>query len=214
MNEKNFLNPSIIIAIGVALALVILALGWVLPTILYALGCMVSIAVTGSVAGVAITAEVSKYSAWFLGVTGTAGTVLIVAKINKLVKDEPFKWTVPILSVLTGFLVNLCDEYYPGSKFEWYILSGIAALLTIVGGVLYEQKSRWVKVAGIVAHLLIPFIILLGIVFNPDSNSEKSIQKAVLQIPWLVWGCLIGTLLVSIVVAVIAFKEDSYSRGK
>ncbi|GAB3327792.1 hypothetical protein GCM10027299_28910 [Larkinella ripae] len=217
-NNDN--DPLLIIAYAFGFALIIASAGWALTQIIPSIGVFIAIIAHGTVIGMEVAPAFGQVASWSTGIAGAAGATLIVYKTIVLVEKDVFKWTVGILSVVSGFMVKICDEYYDGSVFAWYVMSAIAALLTIVGGVLYEQKAIGLKVAAFFAHLLIPGIVLYGIIFNPVAKStvtgngqtQPSLAVDVAAVPLSIWGILAALLVISIILAIMAHQGDKKER--
>lgn len=199
--ESEFKQNIAFILIGaIGIAIVLVALYFLLPALGIAAGLAWSIGTTGSAVGVSVTPIVASAAGYGLAGAGIASTTYVVVHIAKQAQKEPFQWLLPVLGVLNGLIVQVCSDYWMGPKLVWTGLAAISALLIVVGGVLYAYQSRILKVLGFLLHLLIPLVVVLGI----TSNSSSSIHAAIQDVPFRAWFLLGLMALMAFVIAILA----------
>ncbi|MDX1718825.1 MAG: hypothetical protein R3353_01595 [Salegentibacter mishustinae] len=143
-----------------------LFLKWVLP----ALGAMVGIA--GSLISVGISA--SAYSSWVipaastgLAITGGASGIILLVKVVENAGKKPFEWALPVISIISGLIIDSCKELYDTDSSIIRIIYGSSvALLFLLGGILWSQKVKSIKriitkSISIILFLTPPFLIYL-----------------------------------------------------
>jgi hypothetical protein len=210
MNDRDFmrvlLNPFVILAVGGAVGLALWGLLTGVAAILSAGGVAVSLAVRGAAAGFVLGKSLGTVASYAIVAGGTSVTVLVMARFTKGIRKEPYRWGLPILGVITGFVVMLCDEYWRGERVVWYFLSACAALLVIVGGAFCTRKSLVLRVIGISLHLFIPVVVLLGLL-NGTSGTLESVFEGVHPRAWANIGALIAIVFALMALALIAEKK-------
>jgi hypothetical protein len=202
--DKLIGNPLWLLAAGGAIGLALSGLFWGLAELVPALGIAVHLASTGTAAGFAIAPSLGTAASVGLAAGGAALTILVSVRITKEIRKEPYKWGLPVFGVVTGFLVLLCEEYWKGNKFTWYILSAASAMLVVVGAAFYARHSVLLKGIGILLHVLVPVLVLLGILYG----SPAPLLDAVLAISPKEWTSIGVLLLFVIALAVLAWVAE------
>ena len=180
------------------------ALGWALPKILHALAEMIALIVTASTTGVITAAPIA---AWVAPVASAgiaaagAGTVIVVlVKAARKAAKEPYEWTVPLLGILGGLLLDLAKGYGFESEFMQAILTALVAFLVVVAGACWKTNDwRWRTVAIIL--LLLPPAALLTRTLEVSGTQE--LIKSFLMVPRLVWFRLGGFVLIGVAATIL-----------
>jgi hypothetical protein len=113
---------------------------WALP----ALGAMVGIAstiISGGIAATAFSSWVIPAASVGLVITGGATGTILLVKVVKEAKKKPFEWTLPILAIISGLVIDTCKELYQIDNPIIRIIYGASvAGLYLLGGILWTQK--------------------------------------------------------------------------
>jgi hypothetical protein len=169
---------------------------------------MISLATTGTATGFTIAPALGTVAAYGAAATGAALSVQLVVRITREAKKEPLVWGAPILGVLSGFLVQMCEPFWSGPKFLWLIFSAIAALLVVIGGVLYSQKGRVAKIAGALTSIIAPTATLAASAYSRSEAVGRFVLAGDLGL-WLPLVLLCMGALILGVLAHIAAKADA-----
>jgi hypothetical protein len=159
-------SSGIILAVGVAVAVGLVALGFALKAILPALGVAVGLAfataTTGLATSGAVAAWVAPVAAAGIGTTGVVLAVHLLVSVGKTAQEKPYEWTLPLLGVAAGVALNLWKDLVDTPESVRLLLGGIAALWIVVAGACYKRPGwRW-KCAAVPLYL-VPPVILLGL---------------------------------------------------
>lgn len=164
-DQDGWPSPATILALGVAVAAGLVALGFALKAILPALGVAFGLAFATATTGLATSGAVAWWvapaAAAGIGTTAIVLTVHLFVSIGKTAQDKPYEWTLPLLGVAAGLALNLWKDLVDVPQSVRLLLGGIAALWIVVAGACYKRPGwRWKSVA--VPLYLVPPLILLG----------------------------------------------------
>ena len=201
-------NPLWILAVGAAVGLALWGLLAGLAQVIPSLGVMASLATTGTAAGFTIAPALGTVAAYGAAATGAALSVQLVVRITREAKKEPLIWGAPILGVLSGFLVQMCEQFWIGPKFLWLVFSVIAALLVVIGGVLYSQKGFLAKLAGALTSVVAPAATLGAAAYSQPQSLGNFLSAGDIRL-WLPLVLLCTAALILGVLAHVAAKTDA-----
>ncbi|HEX3672561.1 MAG TPA: hypothetical protein VHT92_12730, partial [Candidatus Cybelea sp.] len=156
---------GLIVVIGVVIWAVAVYAG---PIIVPAFGLAFHLAVYG-ITGAAGT--VGGVSLWFLSLatlgiamTGTALSIRVLIKITPVAEKNLYGWGLPLLSILSGFCVELCRDFSPSffghSEFGRTLFAFATGLLFFMAGLLVKQKTTLTTISGILLFALAPLTII------------------------------------------------------
>jgi len=191
-----------VIAAGAVGAL--FALGWAVPKIVHALADMIALIVIASTTGVIAAAPIAAWVAPVLSVgvaaAGTGTVIVVLVKAAKEATKEPYEWTVPLLGILGGLLLDLAKGYSIKNEFLKAILTAFIAFLVVVAGACWKTKDwRWRTVAAILV-LLPPAALLIRTL---DISGATELTEAFRLVPRLVWLRLGGFVLIGVGVGIL-----------
>jgi hypothetical protein len=201
-------NPVWLLAAGGALGLTLWGLLSGIAQLLPAVGVMISLAVSGTAAGFTIAPAMGTIASCGAAATGLVLSVQLTVRIMREAKKEPLAWGTPILGLLSGFLVQMCEQFWSGPKFVWFVFSLVAGLLVVIGGVLYGQKGLSFKIAGAAACLVVPVAVLFAV----GSSRPKSLSELLLAGSielWLPLGLLVVVACILGVLAHVSAKHPA-----
>lgn len=186
-------NPLSILAAGAAIGLVLWGL-------LAGLGLMFALVIKGTIAGFTISPALGTVASYGAVTTGAALSIQLAVRITREAKKEPLTWGAPVLGVLSGFLVQMCEPFWSGPKIMWLVFSVIAGLLVIIGGVLYSQKGRIPKLAGALTSMVVPAAALGATAISQSG----ALSNFVLVGDFRLWLPLLLLCFVTVVLGVLA----------
>ncbi len=210
----NTQNPLLILAYGVAVALGIAALGWALCQVIQAIGAAIGIAttiITGGALAVSLSSWIAPAAGIGLAATGGATTILLLVKIVEQAKARPYEWTVPILAIVSAFVIDTCKELYDTNNSVVRIIYGASVTgMFLIGGILWKQKSSGVKlfalrIVATLFFLLPPFMIFLQHVW-----ANESLHDAYANIPApVIWSMItFGVFMLIVAYLSWAFGDE------
>ena len=198
--DDHIKNPIWLLAAGGAIGLAVFGLLAGLAQLAPALGTMWSIATTGAAAGFSVAPAWGAVAAYGTAATGAARSIHLVVKITREAKKEPLIWGTPILGVLSGFLVQICEQFWSGSKIVWLGFSLVAGLLVIIGGVFYAQKQKVFKIIGAATSVIAPAVVLASIAHSQTEPLFKFLLTGSLDL----WLPLLLLLLAAVILGALA----------
>ncbi|WP_097458698.1 hypothetical protein [Mangrovitalea sediminis] len=170
--DDYFKNPILVLALGAGAGLAFWGLGAGAALAFHAFGVMIRLAISGTAAGFTIAPAVGEIASYGAAATGAALSIHLVVRITKEAKKEPLVWGTPIIGVLSGFLVQVCEQFWSGPKIVWLGFSVVTGLLVVIGGVFYGQKKCAYKIIGAVTSVVAPIAMLAAIGYsNPEHLS-------------------------------------------
>lgn len=172
MNDY-FKNPIWLLAAGGAIGLILWSLFAGLAQLAPALGIMISLATTGTAAGFSLAPTIGTVASYGAAATGAALSIHLAVRITREAQKEPLMWGTPIIGVLSGFLVQICEQFWSGPKFVWLGFSVVAGLLVVIGGVFYGQKKMAYKVIGAVTSVVAPVAMLAAVGYSQPEPLSK-----------------------------------------
>lgn len=165
MYKPDISKPGVIVALGIAAAVVLWGAAQLIPAVAEAAGILIKaigaaggLAVAVATTGFATAGVVSTWlptAATACVATAGVGTVyLVVAKIVEKGKEKPYEWLLPGLGLLAVFCVDLAKDQLVQTVTERAIYGLSTGLLTIGGGFLLLQKKIIARAIGFV----LPFV--------------------------------------------------------
>jgi len=195
-------KPSVILALGGALALVGLGLKLALP----ALGAGIGLAIAIASGGVAVAGQVASWAlpvgAVALAGAGAGTAVIVLARVVRGAAERPFEWLLPVLSVGSGLLVEVSREFYPGDALRRILFGATSSLLMAGGGVLWHRGRALPRCVAAGLWALPPVIVLAH---SAASRGLGSLASAAGAIPFSTWIAAGGFLLVALGVAFLHY---------
>jgi hypothetical protein len=196
--------PAKILALGAAIALGIVALGYllkiVLPVLGVAIGLCFATATTGLATAGAVAPWVAPAAAGSVAVTGLALTLRLTVTAARAAQDNPYEWSLPLLGFAAGFLLNLWKDL-GGSipTLRWGVGGGVA-FLTVVAGACYKRRNWQWKAVAVLLYLVPPLTLLVWDIRLHGIAHEGSYFAAVSLTAWLAIGGLgaIGLIIATI----------------
>lgn len=193
--EDAMKNPMWLLAAGIGVALIILAILFGLSYLLPAVGVAVSLAFTGAAAGFVMAPEVANFATYAIVVAGGAVAIQLTVRVVREAQKKPYSWTLPLLALVNGFLVLNCKEYWQGNKMVWSLMSVVLAALVVVAGALYARKSKLLKICALVIYFLVPLITLSAILISSPSSGVIDAFTTIPAKAWVLLG-IMGILAV------------------
>lgn len=217
MNNKQ---PLQIIIWGLAIGFALAGLGFFLKCVLPALGAMVGIATaigTGKALPVGLNSWVIPLAAIGLALGGGSGGIILLVKLVKEAEKNLYQWTLPILAVISGFVVDTCKELYQVSYSEpndLIVRMGYGFSVTglfLLGGILWKQKKvsyKWIdsRMVSVGVFMISPFLIY----FKYCENARKTLWSGFHDIPSHILGAISILLLFSVMIGFLSwvFQEE------
>ena len=210
-NERQWYESWAAILVGAGVALV--GFGWCCKLAIPAFGAAVGIAVaviSGGLVGSGIVASwVVPVASAGLAIGGGAGGLYILVKVVKSASKKPFEWILPVLSVFSGFIVDLCKEVYAGDAILRIAFGAITVAVFLGGGLLWRTRRASNCIMGTFLYLLPPSLVLLQF----SQRSQKTLPESIGEVPTNEWFAVAGLLMILMVVAFLSFSlkdEEEY----
>jgi hypothetical protein len=164
MSSFNTSNPSFVLAAGLAIAACIAAALWglalVIPAVGAAIGLGIAVASTGFATAGAVASWLPTAASAGLAAGGASITIYVVSKVVESGKNRPYEWTLPALTVLAVFFVDMTKEIAFSAQLERAIFAFATGMLTLAGGFLLLQRALAEKIIG----FLLPFFPAIVVV--------------------------------------------------
>jgi len=204
-------NPLLLLALAIGIPLGIAAALWGIAQIFVAIGTAAGIVVGMFSAGPALGGVVeiwaTRTAAFGLAAGGGAIAYKTVVNVTQQVKNDTFAWTLPIIAILVGLLVEIDKEFYATNPIIKHFLSAVFASIMLVGGYLFTKKSKVVKVCAFLLMLLPPIVIFLIIV----SNHSAEVLNGFSVISAWQWFTIISIICLTILIALLGTYVEKNS---
>lgn len=198
-------SPTLILAYGLALAVVIVAFGysmrWVIPALGAGFGIGASIVQNG-------IGGIGGYSSWVVQagavglVTGAVvALIFLVLKIVKSASHEIYLWLLPVLALLAGLCVDLCKDFYPNLPLMRIIFGAETIAVFVLGGLWWKRYGLLNKIAGTILVLTSPLFIF---VHKLSDRIDQGFFLALDGLSTQTWAALSGMVFLIIVMGVLA----------
>jgi hypothetical protein len=187
-----------------AIVVVVVTVVWGLPAIIHALGEAAALAIGAATAGVATAAPIASWVAPVAGVgvaaTGAATVIVVLVKAAKEAAREPYEWTVPLLGILGGLVLDLAKEYGVSNPILRTGLTAVIAFLVVVAGACWKTGDWVWKTVAVILLLSPPVAVLLR---NLEPSRTADLAAALRDVPMLIWLRLGGFVLLGTTVALV-----------
>jgi len=200
-------NPLWIAAAGGGLGLALWGLLAGLAQLVPAIGIMTSVVIRGTAAGFTVAPALGSIAAYATVATGGVLVVHLGVQITRKAKAEPLVWGTPIIGVLSGFLVLMCEQFWSGPKFIWLVFSVVVGLLVVIGGVLYGLKRVGYKITGALTSLLPPIAVLAALGYSKPESLWDFLRAGSVEL-WLPVGLLFVAAILLGVLAHVAYQRE------
>jgi hypothetical protein len=191
--------------IGATVVGALVSLGWVLPGIIHSLGEAIALAIAAATAGVATAAPIAAWVAPAAGLgiaaTGAATVFIVLVKAAKEVRKDPYEWTVPLLGILGGLVLDIAKEFaVDNNPMLKAGLTAVIAFLVVVAGALWKTKD-WLWRTVAVVFLSGPPVAVL--VQNLEPSGAKNVAAEIWRVPTQTWLRLGGFIVLGVTVALV-----------
>lgn len=150
-----------------------------------------------------------------IGLTAAGGSALVVllVKAAKEASSEPYEWTVPLLGITGGVMLDMAKDYGIDNDLLKGALTAAVAFLVVVAGACWKSpRTSWKLIA--VVLLIVPPAALIA--RNVDVSGANGLADAFRAIPLGVWGRLGGFFMIGGVVAIIHYvvhRPERHARA-
>lgn len=211
MKESD--NEAVLwIALAIGAPLAIAAIFWGLSQLVEAFGTAIGIAgaliSAGSSVGDAVGVWAVRAAAIGLGAGGASIGYKVVVNISQNIESNVFNWTLPLISIFAGLLVELNKEFYPATPVLKHMFAALFAFTILVAGYLFTKKSKLLKVCGSVLVVIPPGLFLVRVL---SGGAYDQVYDAFSLVTWgqyVTLGCFFA--LVSLV-AILASRARENS---
>jgi hypothetical protein len=203
--DEWYQRPTSIVAIGVAAGIVLLAFGWLLKLVIPAIGAAIGIAATiiggGIVGSGAVASWVVPAAGAGIALVGGAGGLIILVKVIEKASNSPYEWIMPILAILSAFIIDLSKEIYQADEIVRLAFGTATTAVFFVGGLLWKKKRISNRILGTILYLLPPSLVLAQSIHGKPG----SLKEILANVPFHTWMTIGGLLLILILVAGLSF---------
>ncbi len=187
-----------------------LALKWVIPALGAAVGVTTSI-ISGGLISSTFSSWVIPTASVGLAIGGGATGIYVIHKAVINIKKNPYEWTLPILAIISGLVIDTCKELFTENPIVRVIYGATVTGLFLLGGILWRQKKIKLKAISskfiaVIIFLLPPFLIYL----RYSLVNKKNFFEAYKDIPpHILWSILL-LLIFLVMIAFLSwiFKDD------
>ena len=208
MAENQEWPPARIVLAYTVVALgAIAGLAYLIPKTIIAIGAATGLAVGGMAATAAPWAV--PVASVGLGCTGVTLLVMILVKATREASKEPFEWTVPILGIGGGLILDVAKEYALNNTVLKLAFSAVIAFLVVVAGACYKKGGVLWRVVALLLILLPPALVLVQ---NLEASARTNLLDAVRLVPGATWLRLGGFVVTGCAVALLYHLNTCASR--
>jgi hypothetical protein len=194
-------------AAGIALSLLILAVGVMVPMVATGVALAVDIIRANLATAVAtkiVPAYVVKIGFYGIASTSVFAPIALVARNYETIKAKKYAWMLPILGVLARYAVDFCKEYYPGDQpFLRITVGAITLIVFYIAGVVWDLRGTLNRIIGMLLFLLPPVTVFLFV--------AEGLYKEGLRVSWSAMPTQVllsvGVFLFLVLVAVMLARK-------
>jgi hypothetical protein len=215
-------TPPVILALGVAASVILLAIGYVLPapgqalaTIIQAFGVAAGLAVATATTGLATAAVVAPWLAQAatasLGAAAVGVVYLVVVRVVEKSKENPYQLLVPVFGILAGLCVDLTKDKLLNSDIEKAFYPFFTGMLAIVGGTLLMNKHLAVRIVGGLLPFIPPILVLQQLLTREKFDTAMTeLRDPATPVFMAVWG----TLLIGLLIVAMGIVQPRAARDR
>lgn len=208
-NDSNWPPAGTILAFAALIAVVGVALYFVLPVFGTAIGLCIAVSTTGLATAGAVGAWVAPVASASVATIGVTSAVIIIKKVSDSAKEKPFEWGLPLLAVAAGFMSTLARDTGLESNVSKWLFGGITSLLIVVAGACYKRSTFAWKSVATALYLLPPLVLLALSTLSSDKSSALASLKEVDMSTWIDLGAI---LVIGLLVGVLAQFDSARNR--
>lgn len=211
MTSFNTSSPSAVLAIGIAIAACIAAALWGLAQVIPAFGVAVGLGIAAASTGFATAGTIASWvpTAASVGIVagGASITVYVVSKVVESGKNRPYEWTLPALTILAVFFVDMTKEIAFSTQLERATFAFATGMLTLAGGFLLLQRAWAAKIIG----FLLPFfpVVVVVAIYLKDKQIQGLLSDILAAGTTGAIG-LVGAIVVAAFVAILGLVFGHY----
>jgi hypothetical protein len=213
-------NPKVILSWGVSIGFGLAGLGVLVKFLFPALAAMFAIAmtiITGGVVASAFGAWVIPAASVGLAIGGGAIGIVVLAKIVKEAKKNPYEWAMPILAIIAGLVVDTCKELSRsggGDEIIKAVYGASVSSLFLLGGILWQQqrikiRGFGLRIISVVLFMFAPFLVYFRYAQVNGLAFSNAYQAMHFDVVMVIVVLLISLLLVAVISWAVQEKEIS-----
>lgn len=209
----NTASPAERIILAIIMVAGIIACGWALAHIatgiLTGIGLMFAVASTGFATAGAVATWMPAATSIGVAAGGASLCVLVAGKVIESGKKQPYEWSLPALTALAVFFVDMTKEIAFSTQLERATFAIATALLTLVSGFLLMQPKWGVKAIG----FLLPFfpVLIVVVVYLQDKQVENLLNDILAAGTMGAIG-LVGTIVIALITGILGLMLSDKSR--
>ncbi|WP_434514728.1 hypothetical protein AB6Q56_19775 [Dechloromonas sp. ARDL1] len=206
-------SPAERIVLAILVVAGIVACGWALAhiatAILTGVGLMIAVATTGFATAGAVASWMPAATSIGVAAGGASLCVFVVGKVVESGKKQPYEWSLPALTALAVFFVDMTKEIAFSTQLERATFAVVTALLTLVSGFLLMQPKWGVKVIG----FLLPFfpVLIVVLVYLQDKQIESLLNDILAAGSMGAIG-LVGAIVIALLTGILGLMLSDKSR--
>lgn len=189
----------------------IFALGLALPKIFQALGEMIVLVVQATTVAVPAAAWTVPVASAGLAAAGGGTVILVLVKAAKEATEQPYEWTVPLLGIIGGLMLDLAKEYGITGTFLKALLTAVIAFLVVVAGACWKTKDWLWRVVAVILLMLPPAALLAR---NLEGSGAHNLMAEFDAVPAFIWIRLGGFVSVGVAVAILHTLVERRPPGR
>jgi hypothetical protein len=191
-------DAQYVLAIGVAAALVIIALSFAAPAIFTAVGLAVAAARTGAAAS--LPSWLVTSTTVVVNVTVFSAAAGVAAKTVGAMRRHLFTSVAVAMGGIQGAILDSLKELWPAESWLKIAFSAGAALLFTIGALFWRREGVKSKLFAIILFLLAPIAALARAV---AARTDLPASAALGRVPGMTW-LVLAAILAMVVATVIA----------
>ncbi|UCG12054.1 MAG: hypothetical protein JSU72_16325 [Deltaproteobacteria bacterium] len=203
-------DPAVILAYGLVLVLAIVAGGyatrWVVPALGAGFGIATRIIAGGIVASGSDFSWVIPAGAAGLASVGGVAVIMLLLRLAKAAAGQPYLCVLPLLAVLAGFCVDMCEDFYPSFPLVRIAYGSVTSATFVLAGLWWKKYGLLNKLAGTLLILLSPLLMLAH---GVSGSIDRGLGTALNNVPAKTWTALGGLMTIVILTGLLAFTLEN-----
>ena len=201
INNSNawYLIPILAISIFIVLFGIGYSLYWVFQGLFAGVGIAIGFIVTGISASPIVI---------YIGSLGFAvGGSTYFYREFKRVTGKSYGWIIPILALISGFVIEITKELFPGEPMIKHIIGFITGMAFLIAGTLWIKRKWYYRLLSIILYLFPPLFVLLNFT-TAEMKDNPSFILEIINEHWLTIVLLIGIIAINILVLYLFQRSE------
>ncbi len=184
------ITAGVVLALWLLIPVVSTAICQIITAVGAAAAMVVAAATSGVVAGVTVAPAALYVVGGIVTAWGAVQAYSVVVNVTRSARKEPFVWSLPLLGIVAGFMIDVAKDFYPGERFVKALFSVLTGVFILVGGYLFSLRGLTWKCVGVLLQFAPPMIVLAVVLTESGGQDLAAELRNVSSRTWLAVGAV------------------------